>query len=50
MILFYTDFETGKTNVAAQGVVCDAHKYIALAFIASILIKGIIYLCKKTKT
>jgi uncharacterized membrane protein YjdF len=36
MLLFCTNFETGKTYVATQGDVWDAHKDTALALFASI--------------
>lgn len=44
-----TDSETGETYVATQGDVWDAHKDIVLAFIASILVITVSYLCKKFK-
>lgn len=44
-----TDSETGETYVATQGDVWDAHKDIALALLASIIVAFIHYFIKKKK-
>ncbi len=49
MVAALTDSETGETYVATQGDVWDAHKDIALALLACILIAGIHYLLKRKR-
>jgi putative membrane protein len=47
MVAMCTDSETGETYVATQGDVWDAHKDIALALLASILVMYVLSLHKR---
>lgn len=49
MVAACTDSETGETYVATQGDVWDAHKDIALALFASIIVMSVFFLRKKIK-